>query len=156
MELPPFRLPDIRHMLKKTYHRVKWFLIEAVPLFIAGAALMFVLEITGLLTIIKGVMRPVVVGFLSLPDKLTEVFILVLSRRELGAVYFKDMVDAGQVDYYQTITGLIVITLFIPCISNTMVMIKELGSRWAISMNIFIIAIAILVGGLVNFLIRLW
>ncbi len=156
MELPPFRLPDIRHILKKTYYRVKWFLMEAVPLFIAGAALMFVLEITGLLTIIKGVMRPVVVGFLSLPDKLTEVFILVLSRRELGAVYFKDMVDAGQVDYYQTITGLIVITLFIPCISNTMVMIKELGSRWAISMNIFIIVIAILVGGLVNFLIRLW
>ncbi|NIQ18274.1 MAG: hypothetical protein GTN43_05700 [Candidatus Aenigmarchaeota archaeon] len=65
------------------------------------------------------------------------------------------MVDTGAVDYFQTITGLVVITLFIPCISNTMVMIKELGSRWAIGMNIVIILIAILVGGLVNFLIRL-
>jgi ferrous iron transport protein B len=104
---------------------------------------------------IKSGLRPVVTEFLSLPDKITEVFILVLARRELGAVYFKDMVDAALVDYEQTITGLVVITLFIPCISNTMVMIKELGSRWAISLNIAIITIAILVGGLVNFLIRL-
>ena len=155
LELPPFRIPDFRHVIIKTYYRVKWFLVEAVPLFVVGAALMFALKITGLLTMIKAGLRPVVTEFLSLPDKITEVFILVLARRELGAVYFKDMVDAAQVDYYQTITGLVVITLFIPCISNTMVMVKELGLRWAISLNIVIIVIAILVGGLVNFLIRL-
>ncbi len=155
MELPPFRIPDFRHVIIKTYYRVKWFLVEAVPLFVVGAALMFALKITGLLTMIKEGLRPVVTEFLSLPDKITEVFILVLARRELGAVYFKDMVDAVQVDYYQTITGLVVITLFIPCISNTMVMVKELGLRWTIVLNIAIITIAILVGGLVNFLIRL-
>jgi ferrous iron transport protein B len=129
LELPPFRLPDPRQIVMKTFYRVKWFLVEAVPLFVLGAALMFALKITGL--------------------------ILVLSRRELGAVYFRDMVNAGQVDYYQTITGLVVITLFIPCISNTMVMTKELGLPWAVSINIFVIIIAILVGGLVNYLIRL-
>jgi ferrous iron transport protein B len=155
MELPPFRVPDLRHVVIKTGYRVKWFLIEALPLFVMGAALMFALEITGMLAGIKAVFRPVVVGFLTLPEKITEVFILVLSRRELGAVYFKEMVDAGEVDYFQTITGLVVITLFIPCISNTMVMMRELGSRWAISLNASIIMIAILVGGLVNFLIRL-
>ncbi|KPK02482.1 MAG: hypothetical protein AMK71_02070 [Nitrospira bacterium SG8_35_4] len=155
LELPTFRIPLFRHIIKKTYYRVKWFVVEAVPLFVLGAGLMFALKITGLLSMIKTGLRPVVTEFLSLPDKITEVFILVLARRELGAVYFKDMVDAGQVDYYQTITGLVVITLFIPCISNTMVMLKELGSRWAISLNIAIIAIAVIVGGLVNFLIRI-
>ncbi|MDH4028306.1 MAG: hypothetical protein OEU95_05710, partial [Nitrospirota bacterium] len=152
---PPFRVPDLRHMMMKTYYRIKWFLVEAVPLFVVGAAMMFAFKLTGLLAMIKTALHPVVTGFLSLPDTVTEVFILVLARRELGAVYFKDMVDAGQIDYYQTITGLVVITLFIPCISNTMVMIREFGARWAISMNLLIIAIAIAVGGLVNFLIRL-
>lgn len=155
LELPPFRIPDLRHILLKTYYRVKWFLVEAVPLFVFGAAMMFALEITGMLIIIKKGLHPVVTGFLSLPDKVSEVFILVLARRELGAVYFKDMVDTMQVDYYQTITGLVVITLFIPCIANTMVMIKELGIRWAIGLNVLIMTIAILVGGLVDFLIRL-
>lgn len=155
LELPPFRVPDFQHIIMKTYYRVKWFLVEALPLFVLGAVFMFALKITGLLAMIKTALHPVVTEFLSLPDRITEVFILVLARRELGAVYFKNMVDAGQVDYYQTITGLVVITLFIPCISNTMVMIKELGSRWAVSLNAIIFAVALLVGGLVNFLIRL-
>ncbi len=156
MELPAFRRPNLKNILRKTYFRVRNFLEEALPLFVLGAALMFVLEKTGALALIKIIASPVTTGFLSLPDKATEVFILVLSRRELGAVYFKDMADAMEVDYYQIIVGLTVMTLFIPCISNTMVMIKELGLRWALSINASIILIAILVGGLLNSLIRLF
>lgn len=154
MELPAFHLPSVKHIALKTYYRVKWFLVEAVPLFVLGAALLFAMEKTGLLSLIKVILKPVVTGFLFLPDKMTEVFILVLSRRELGAVFFKHMVDSGEVDYCQTIVGLVVTTLFIPCISNTMVMVKELGAKWAIFANVLIIIIAVLVGGLVNFLIR--
>jgi len=155
MELPLFRWPNPENIARKTYFRVKSFLVEALPLFIVGAVLMFLLEKTGILAIIKKAAHPIITGFLSLPDKTTEVFILVLSRRELGAVYFKDMVDAMEVDYYQIVVGLTVMTLFIPCISNTMVMIKELGFRWAAVINVSIIVIAILMGGLLNSVIRL-
>jgi ferrous iron transport protein B len=156
LELPDFHLPSLRNIVRKTYFRIKTFLEEALPMFVVAAAMMFVLDKTGLLAVIKTVLRPIVTGFLSLPDKVTEVFILVLSRREVGAVYFKDMYEAAEVDYYQTVVGLIVMTLFIPCLSNTMVMIKELGLRWASAINISIILIAILVGGLVNSLIRIF
>ncbi|VAX17921.1 Ferrous iron transport protein B [hydrothermal vent metagenome] len=156
MELPPFRWPNPENIARKTYYRVKSFLVEALPLFVLGAVLMFIMEKTGILAIIITVAHPVITGFLSLPDKATEVFILVLSRRELGAVYFKDMVDAMEVDYYQIVVGLTVMTLFIPCVSNTMVMIKELGLRWAAVINMFIMIIAILVGGLLNSVIRLF
>ncbi len=156
IELPPFTWPNWRNIVRKTNFRVRHFLKEALPLFVLGAALMFALDKTGLLTLIKKGAHPVVTGFLSLPDKVTEVFILVLSRRELGAVYFKNMVDAFEVDYYQTVVGLTVITLFIPCVSNTMVMIKELGLRWATAINVAIIVIAVMVGGLLNWLIRIF
>ena len=154
LELPALRWPNGRNIVQKTYYRIHSFLLEAMPLFVFAAALMFTLEKTGLLVLLKKWLHPVITGFLSMPDKVTEVFILVLSRREVGAVYFKEMVDRGELDYNQIITGLVVMTLFIPCISNTMVMIKELGARWAISINLAIIAIAILVGGLVNFMLR--
>ncbi len=156
MELPDFNIPNWKNIIRKTYVRIKQFLEEALPMFVVAAALMFFLEKTGLLDIIKTVFRPIITGFLSLPDKVTEVFILVLSRREVGAVYFKDMYEASEVDYYQTVVGLIVMTLFIPCMSNTMVMIKELGMRWAVAINSSIMVVAILVGGLVNFLIRMF
>lgn len=155
LELPKLRWPNWHNIALKTYHRIKWFTLEALPLFVFSAALMFTLEKTSMLVYIKKFLHPIITGFLSLPDQVTEVFILVLSRREVGAVYFKNMVDNGLLDDNQIITGLVVMTLFIPCLSNTMVMIKELGIHWAISMNLAIIAIAILVGGLVDFLIRL-
>jgi len=156
IELPTFRMPHWNNILRKTWFRLKWFMKEALPMFVFAALLMFTLDKTGLLAIIEAALKPIVVGFLSLPQKVTEVFILVLSRREVGAVYFKDMVDAGTVDYYQTVVGLIVITLFIPCFSNTMVMIKELGMKRAVLTNALVIIIAILVGGAANFLIRFW
>ncbi|MBF0311488.1 MAG: ferrous iron transport protein B [Magnetococcales bacterium] len=155
LELPPFRLPDPVNVVKKTYYRVKWFLLEATPMFMAAAVMMFVFDNSGILQGLKTFFHPMVTGFLSLPDKVTEVFILVLSRREVGAVYFKDMVDAGELSFEQIVVGLVVMTLFIPCASNTLMMIKEVGARWAISMNVVIIVLAVLVGGLVNFLLQL-
>ena len=155
LELPALRWPNWHNIVQKTYYRIKDFMLEAMPLFIFAAALMFTLEKSGLLALIKKWLHPIITGFLSMPDKVTEVFILVISRREVGAAYFKNMVDRGELDYYQIVTGLVVITLFVPCISNTMVMIKELGTRWAVSINVGIVIIAILVGGLVDSLIRL-
>ena len=155
MDLPTFYVPNWENIIRKTYFRIKWFLDEALPMFVAASLFMFMLEKTGMLNIIERWGRPVVTGLLSLPGKATEVFILVLARREIGALHFKDMVDTGLMDYTQTVVGLIVITLFIPCASNTMVMVKELGLRWAAAINVAIIGIALAVGGGVNFLMRL-
>ncbi|MEO5369329.1 MAG: ferrous iron transport protein B [Magnetococcus sp. DMHC-1] len=155
LELPPFQWPSWRNTLLKTYHRIKWFLLEAFPLFIVAAGLMFTLEKTGLLQGIKWLLRPITTGFLSLPDQVTETFIMVLSRREVGAIYFKNLAESGLLSNVQIIVGLVVITLFIPCISNTVMMVKEVGLRWAVAMNLAIIVIAVLVGGLVNQVLRL-
>ncbi|MEI6413289.1 MAG: ferrous iron transporter B [Pseudomonadota bacterium] len=155
MEIPPFQWPHPGHILKKTLFRIKWFLEEAVPLFMLAAGAMFIIDKTGLLDMIKSALRPVVTGFLGMPDKVTEVFILVLARREVGAIYFRDMATSHLLDYNQIVTGLVVITLFIPCISNTMVMFREFGARWAVGSNLAIVAIAILVGGLVHALLSL-
>ena len=156
MEIPLFKWPHPAHILKKTLFRIKWFLEEAIPLFMLAAAAMFVMDKTGILEMIKSLLHPVVTVFLGMPDKVTEVFLLVLARREVGAIYFKNMTADGSLDYNQIVTGLVVITLFIPCISNTMAMLREFGARWAISSNLAIIAIAIIVGGLVHFLLSLF
>ncbi|CAK0772740.1 Ferrous iron transport protein B [Gammaproteobacteria bacterium] len=156
LELPSFHWPHGRNILRKTYYRLKWFLLEAIPMFAAAAVAMFILQQTGLLNGIKTMMHPLVTNFLALPDKATEVLILVLARREVGAIYFKNMVEAAELDYVQIVTGLVVITLFVPCVSNTMIMIKEYGLRWGIVANLAIVAIAFLVGGAVNYLLRLF
>ena len=58
LELPAFKWPSLRNIWLKTYYRVKIFLVEALPLFVLGAALMFFLDKTGLLALIKKVVEP--------------------------------------------------------------------------------------------------
>ncbi len=154
IELPPTRLPVMKNVLLKTYLRMKWFLIEALPLFIYSAVFLLTLKYTGLLDLIRTLLSPVVESFLNLPSNAVEMFIMVLSRREVGAILFKNMVDSGQVDFIQTVVGLTVITLFVPCMSNTMVMFRELGVLKSLLMTGVILFLAIMVGGIMNMVLR--
>jgi ferrous iron transport protein B len=53
------------------------------------------------------------------------------------------------------LVSLVVITLFVPCVANLLVMIKERGWKTALSIVAFIIPYAILVGAVVNAVARL-
>ena len=51
LELPPIRWPRLGNLLTKTRLRVWWYLGEAVPLFLVGTALLFVLDRVGALVL---------------------------------------------------------------------------------------------------------
>ncbi len=154
MEIPPLRPPNLRNLLLKTYYRLKSFLIEAVPLFVMGALLLFLFDKTGVLTFIQYMLSPVVVSFLDLPIKCVEAFLLCIARHEAGAVILMNLVKTGQLDYVQAIVSIIVVTCFVPCFANIMAMIKELGTKTALSMCLVITISSLLIGGIVNHLLR--
>jgi ferrous iron transport protein B len=54
----------------------------------------------------------------------------------------------------ETVVAMTVITLFVPCIANFFIIIKERGLKTAVGMVIFIIPFAITVGGLLNLVLR--
>jgi ferrous iron transport protein B len=43
-EIPPIRVPVVKNVAVKTGFRIKWFLKEAVPLFILGTLILFLLD----------------------------------------------------------------------------------------------------------------
>ena len=63
------RAPMLGNLIRKTWARVRWFLKEAVPLFILGTAILFVLDRVSLLPLIVRAAEPVMVGLLDLPAK---------------------------------------------------------------------------------------
>jgi ferrous iron transport protein B len=155
IEIPPIRLPDVKLLLQKTYYRTMWFLKEAVPLFIFGALLLFILHETGGMMYLEWALRPIVVSFLNLPINFSEALVMSLARSEAGAVLIMNMVKQGDLNTIQVIVSIIVITLFIPCISNVMAMIKELKLKKAMVMMTIITITAFLIGGLINYILRL-
>ncbi|KJU83258.1 magnetosome protein Mad17-1 [Candidatus Magnetobacterium bavaricum] len=149
-ELPLIRLPSPRVIIKKTYYRLYWFIKEAGPVFIAAAVLLFVADKIGLLDVIKGLLSPVVQGFLGFPIKMVDVILLTVARREVAAGVFIDLIEKGQINYVQCIVAVVFTGMFIPCFANIGAMIKELGARSAIYTVVVMSTSAVLLAGALN------
>jgi ferrous iron transport protein B len=154
IEIPPFRMPKLSNVVVKTLSRVEWFLKEAVPLFLLGTLVLFIADRTGALDALVKALEPVVVSFLSLPAETTVAFVMGFLRRDYGAAGLYQLYQSGGLDPIQVIVSLVVITLFIPCIANFFVIVKEHGLRKALAMLVIIFPLALLTGGIVNFILR--
>lgn len=154
MEIPPMRMPVLENIGIKTFNRVVWYLREAVPLFILGTFILFVLHKIAILDWIKQIASPIVVNFLGLPEKTTEAFLLGFLRRDYGAAGLFDMAQKGLLDPVQSLVSLITITLFVPCLAHFLMMVKEFGLRIAFMIVFVVFPSAILFGGLINLLLR--
>jgi ferrous iron transport protein B len=153
MELPPLRLPRIGNIVHRAFYRSRRFVIEAVPLFLLGSFVLFLLDQAGLLAAIQKGTKPVVSGLLGLPSEATEAFIMTLVRREAGAAYLKELVDGGLLAGRHIVVALLVMTTFSPCVNAALVIWKDLGIRVALGIHLFVIPWAIAVGTLTNFVL---
>lgn len=149
IDLPPIRLPRIENVLKKTVTKSYAFLKEASPLFMLGAFIITVLQVTGMLEIIQVWLAPVTEGILLLPRETATVFIMGLIRRDFGAAGLSDMVLLPE----QTLVALIAITLFVPCVASVIVMFKERGRKEGIIIWVGSWVAAFTIGGIVAHII---
>jgi ferrous iron transport protein B len=151
-EIPPLRLPKLGNILVKTWLRVVWFLREATPLFLIGTFVLFLAAESGALRALERGLSPVIGGWLSLPPETTSVFILGFLRRDYGAagLYALARATPPVLTGNQIVTALVVLTLFVPCVANFLVMVKEQGVRRAFGILGFIVPFSLLMGGLVN------
>ena len=154
LELPPLRWPRFSNILNKTLARIEWYLREAAPLFVLGTLILFAADRVGLLAVVERVTGPALVAMLSLPDKITEVFIVGFLRRDFGAAGLLDLARAGELDGVQVVVALVTITLFIPCIANFFMMVKERGWKTSLLVAGFIFPFALLIGTGLNWTLR--
>jgi ferrous iron transport protein B len=155
LEIPPFRVPKIGNIVMKTLSRIEWYLKEAVPLFLLGTFILFVLDKTHVLAWVEAVASPVIVNFLGLPPQATAAFILGFLRRDYGAAGLFTLSQQGLMNENQVIVSIITLTLFVPCLASFFMIIKERGAKTALTMFALITVFALLIGGGVNFLLRI-
>ncbi len=148
LEVPPIRTPLIGNVWMKTSSRIRWFLIEAVPLFLLGTFILFIADKMGVIPFLTGLGEPVVTGVLGLPAETTTGFLLGFLRRDFAAVAILDGFTKGNsIDVKQVLVAVVVITLFVPCLANFFVMVREKGMKTAAAMAAFIFPYAVIVGG---------
>jgi ferrous iron transport protein B len=158
-EIPPIRMPQLKNVAFKTWYRIRWYLKEAVPLFLIGTLVLFILDKVqlfgrSLLLWVQMAMEPVISGLLHLPPQTAGIFLLGFLRRDYGAAGFYNLAREGLLTGQQVVVSMIVITLFVPCLASFLMMIKEQGAKKALAIAGFIVPFAISVGAVVSWILR--
>ncbi|WDV45274.1 ferrous iron transporter B [Clostridiaceae bacterium M8S5] len=152
MEVPPLRMPKITNVLSKTYTRMHWYLVEIIPLFVFASVLIWLGNITGFFDIILKWLNPVV-NMIGLPDELSKVFLFGFFRRDYGAAGLFDMRQSGLLNYRQLVVAASTLTLFVPCVAQFAMMIKERGAKTAFAMGAFIFVFSFIAGYFLNIIL---
>ncbi len=159
MEIPPYRSPQIKNILKKTWLRMKDFLTIALPIIIIGSILLGTLKYLNLLTPISTIFAPITTGLLGLPAVTGVVLIFGVLRKELAAIMLIEVLGTTNLLTVLTPINLVVfalvISLYIPCIATFAVIGRELGTKYAIIIPAFTIITALIIGGVANTVLML-
>jgi len=153
MEVPPLRLPKLSNVLIKTYTRMTWYFKEIFPLFILASVFIWFGQLTGIFDLmIKFLSYPV--RLLDLPEKTSVAYLFGFFRRDYGAAGLYDINKAGLFTGNQLVVAVVTMTLFLPCIAQFLINIKERGWKTGISISIFIFFFAFIVGYFLNILLH--
>lgn len=156
LEIPPFRIPSVKNLGIKTIARLEWYIKEAVPMFVVATLFLFVLDKTGILTMIERWGEPIVVYLLGLPKEASEAFLIGFLRRDYGAAELYNLGQKNLLSPVQVVVSLVTMTLFVPCFAQFLVNIKERGLKSAIVISIFVFGFAFAAGGLLNFILKMF
>ncbi|UCD35665.1 MAG: ferrous iron transporter B [Nitrospiraceae bacterium] len=141
MEVPPLRLPKLSNVLTKTYVRMKWYFKEILPLFLFASVLIWVGQLTRLFDfLIEALRKPM--EWIGLPPEAAKVFLFGFFRRDYGAAGLYDVNKSGVLDGVQLTVACIALTLFLPCVAQFLMVLKERGWKIGVGIALFIIVIS--------------
>jgi ferrous iron transport protein B len=159
MEIPRYHAPDIKTVWKKTWFRLKEFLVVAWPLIIAGSVILELVKHFQWHETINNVMTPFTSGLLGLPAAVGIVLVFGIMRKELAlfllASALNVSLESGELLKAMTPAQIYSFTLFVtfyvPCIATIAVLARELSWKKAGAVTLLTLAIAIILATAARF-----
>lgn len=149
MEIPPYRKPNLITLMKKTWMRVRSFLVEAVPFVILGVFIVNILYISGAIDILGNIFAPVLVGWLGLPKEAAGALIVGFLRKDVAV----GMLLPLGLSPMQLVIASTMLAIYFPCIATFVVLIRELGVKDMIKSCIIMLFVALIVGGILRLIL---
>ncbi|MEM3677479.1 MAG: ferrous iron transport protein B [Candidatus Bathyarchaeia archaeon] len=152
MEVPQYKRPSLKTILKKAWIRTREFIFVAFPIIIGGSLILEALNITGISWTVSGRMAPIVSGWLRLPEAAGIPLMFGVLRKELTMILLAEV--SGTTNFSSILTPVqmvvfsLVTMLYIPCMATIGALIKEYGLMKALTIALVDVALALLIGGL--------
>lgn len=149
LEIPPYRLPAMRMLMQKLYFRIKGFLIEAVPVVLIGVMVINILLYLKLFDLLTGIFAPAIHGLFGLPKEAIVALVIGFLRKDVAVGMLMPLgLSAKQLFIAATL-----LAISFPCVATFIVLWKELGLKDLIKSTLLMLAVSILVGAALNFVI---
>ncbi len=148
MEIPPYHIPHFGTLAKKLGMRIKEFLNEAVPLVLLGVLLINVLTILGFMDFIGTIAGPIITRIWGLPQQVVPAMLIGFLRKDVAV----GMLGPLHLSVKQLVIASTVLTVYFPCVATFFILLKELGFIDMLKASCIMISVALLVGGVINFL----
>jgi ferrous iron transport protein B len=149
VEIPAYRMPYWRALLKKVWMRIRGFLREAIPFVLLGVLVTNILYSAGIIRFIGRLTSPIVTGVLGLPQDAVGALIIGFLRKDVAV----GMLLPLGLNLSQLVVASVVLTMYFPCIATFAVLIRELGIKDMMKSAAIMIASALVVGGLLNLIL---
>jgi ferrous iron transport protein B len=133
LEIPPYRIPSAGALAKKTWFRLREFIVIAWPLLIAGSLILSVLDYFHLSGAINDLLSPLVGFTLGLPKEVGVTLVFGVLRKELALVMLIQVLGTHDLSSVMTHAQMMVFTVFsmfyVPCLATIGVLRAVLGTK---------------------------
>ncbi|MBU4222601.1 MAG: ferrous iron transporter B [Euryarchaeota archaeon] len=149
LEIPPYRRPFFGSLLKKTWMRIRIFLLEAVPFVFLGVLLINILYAAGIIDTLGTFFSPVISSLWGLPKDAVAALLVGFMRKDvaIGMLLPLDMSPL------QLVIAVTILSVYFPCVATFAVLFRELGIRDLVRSTLLMIATALIVGGIMRLIL---
>ncbi len=149
VEIPPYRRPYIRDLLKKIWIRIRWFIKEAIPFVLLGVFIVNILYILGIIQFVGKYTAPVISGTFGLPKEAVGALLVGFLRKDVAV----GMLAPLALTLKQRIIASVVLTMYFPCVATFATLIRELGPIDMLKATAIMLASVLIVGRILNLIL---
>ncbi|HUU42170.1 MAG TPA: ferrous iron transporter B, partial [Planctomycetota bacterium] len=125
IDIPPYRMPYWKSLIKKLWMRVRAFLREAMPFVLLGVLFVNLMHTLGVLQMLGTLFGPLVTRVLGLPPGAVGALLVGFLRKDVAV----GMLAPLGLNVRQLIVASLVLTMYFPCVAAFVMMFRELGWR---------------------------
>ncbi len=158
LEIPKLKIPSLKYSFQKTWLRIADFTKDAILFLVLGSVVLGWIEYFEIAYYINLAFEPLVTYLLGLPKELGSTLVFGFFRKELILVMANQAMGVESLSklpltFNQVITFIVFVTLYFPCFTTFVVILKEFGKKVVLLSSILSIFVAILSALLFKFVI---
>ena len=132
LEIPVYRWPTLKAVVRKTWFRAREFIVEAWPLLIIGSVVLAVLERLNFTRFFNTLTWPLT-WLLGLPEAVGVPLIFGILRKELSLIMLRQALGVADfsmaLSSVQMLTFTVFVVFYIPCLATLAALKRELNTR---------------------------